>query len=190
MSRLLKWAFNGAAMSCLAIAALWFRGESVPDQFLIPLPGSHDLLVGSARGYLILGLRGWSDGLQWASGDDVIHSKVHGSVDFNWWFLDDVAFATASHMESWQPQSYWKAHPPAHCHMLIVADWLVLLGILLVPTTMHLLRRNNARRQRNLGLCPSCGYDLRATPGRCPECGTVSTVGNSLVDGLKRQPID
>jgi hypothetical protein len=50
--------------------------------------------------------------------------------------------------------------------------WAVVLSSAVLPAIacVALIRR---RRRHAQGCCPTCGYDLRATPDRCPECGTT-----------------
>src|SRR5688500_9966483 len=51
----------------------------------------------------------------------------------------------------------------------VVPLWAVALASLPLPIVRIARWRRRRGRQRG-GLCPACGYDLRATPGRCPEC--------------------
>lgn len=53
---------------------------------------------------------------------------------------------------------------------VFVPHWL--LTFVLVALAF-LVNRTAWRRRYGLGLCQTCGYDLRATPGQCPECGTA-----------------
>lgn len=46
-----------------------------------------------------------------------------------------------------------------------------------IPLSVFLTRLVRGGRCRRLGLCPCCGYDLRATSDRCPECGFVMHLG-------------
>jgi hypothetical protein len=55
---------------------------------------------------------------------------------------------------------------------LFVRYWLLVTLTALWPVVWA--RRAWRRRRRvAVGACAKCGYDLRATPGRCPECGAA-----------------
>jgi hypothetical protein len=69
---------------------------------------------------------------------------------------------------------------PAWYYALAIVFWYFTntsLRLALAPVGIVFLlvvwqvRWNENRRRSRIGLCEGCGYDLRASPERCPECG-------------------
>jgi predicted RNA-binding Zn-ribbon protein involved in translation (DUF1610 family) len=81
------------------------------------------------------------------------------------------------------PHTFWERRGFGYVHAEIVPDgsyfeyvqlpaWLVAGAFSAFPAA-RVWRSRQSRRLGSAGLCPSCGYDLRASPARCPECGAV-----------------
>jgi hypothetical protein len=53
--------------------------------------------------------------------------------------------------------------------------WLPCALLAILPVAR--LVQSTLRRSKEPGFCATCGYDLRATPDRCPECGAPAASG-------------
>jgi hypothetical protein len=55
--------------------------------------------------------------------------------------------------------------------VVTIPYWFLLVLTAIIPAVSIRRRIRQLHRKRN-NLCQQCGYDLRATADRCPECGT------------------
>ncbi|HEY2589363.1 MAG TPA: hypothetical protein VGI81_26695 [Tepidisphaeraceae bacterium] len=74
-------------------------------------------------------------------------------------------------------QRFSEATPSTYEPLAVAVPYWAIVGLLLVApavggTRWH--RRRRPPRRVGEGRCSKCGYDMRATPNRCPECGPAS----------------
>ena len=151
---LLNTATALAAVACTAMIALWVRSYSVTDDVSI----SRTLLVKSSLGRLALIHCG--EGIIFVL-DDVGLARLRDAADRNGRFAGIQRFSTTRYDGSrWTVTS---------------APYGLLAGLPFTFLALRALAVTIRRIRYPAGSCAACGYDLRATPDRCPECGTVPT---------------
>jgi len=66
----------------------------------------------------------------------------------------------------------------SHARVWAAPAWLLTVILALLPAAWG-WGAYRQRRRKQTGRCIACGYDLRASPDRCPECGNVVGVGRA-----------
>ncbi len=148
-----RYAFsNGAGVLCFNYRHTYFNRpvterevHSTVGDVVEPLPASYErMLPRQAARYHWPVSR---DGLGWGF-------LFHDAGDFKVGMIHDPPNLV-------ERERWWTIAAP---------HWFLVLLTAVMPVTwvIAILRR---RRLARRGLCRRCGYDLRATPGRCTECG-------------------
>jgi hypothetical protein len=84
-------------------------------------------------------------------------------------------YARSSPPTAWNAAGFKWYSGPTHSGVWL-PYWSVALVTAATPAAWA-AGRARRRRRAQAGHCPVCGYDLRATPDRCPECGAANSGG-------------
>ena len=179
MRRFGRWVFNGlTALSlvlCVATVALW--GLSYVHGNISGIPGVRYVRVRPSGFRGVAVSRGFVE-----FGVGVFEPRVRGATEKRdardiliWrpgYGIGWDHYETNAWISEFGPIPHWIEHRG----LIISLAWPLMLGVLLgmpfvISVVLRFLRR--LLRRRVPGVCTQCGYDLRATPDRCPECGTV-----------------
>jgi hypothetical protein len=149
---------------CAGTAALWARSVGRCDVLVRPEAPGDRVCVTSEFGVLVFEVEAPPAGPVRA-GWEYFHSPLPRRWPVPRGPLPLQAYrGQVTHFVRLPPTQLWGVAVP---HWVIV----VLTAMLPAHALVRVRRARLARRRTNTGLCTDCGYDLRATPGVCPECG-------------------
>jgi hypothetical protein len=92
--------------------------------------------------------------------------------------VDVAGFGAGRYERTWTSPSGQERTTRSHAAARVPHGFVLLA--LLAPPVIAIRRRARRRRRTRAGQCLTCGYDLRATPGRCPECGSAGASPSPL----------
>jgi hypothetical protein len=154
---------------CVGSAAVWVRSEFRYD-YLSWCNGEGDGFVWIAqKGGLVFAR------VSTASGKEYPGWWFSTASENRYWFEIESALADMPEPILGFNMSRQLVHRPGYTvwWIVVVPMWFVTAVFGVVPTGC-VVRWMRFRRRMRAGLCRVCGYDLRATPARCPECGAVA----------------
>jgi len=170
MRRLRRWLFTLLAgvslILCMATLVLWVRGYIVSDILNYQThTWAFDLRSGIGELTATLDTMRRDDPfpLRWLHDDYSAQRRERWSRPVG---------VLGFHID--QSVTPMPASPAMTSYQIGVPDWFQAALFSIAPAVWFIRRRLARKREgKGNGLCVICGYDLRATPDRCPECGTI-----------------